>query len=103
MQIWEAATLGLLQGLTEFPPISSSAHLRIAGEVLPAARDPDAAFTAISTSAMIVSLSCVLCCFRPVVILTIPHRIRPVCADRAQTSVREAVYTEISHGGNANP
>ncbi len=47
MQIWEAATLGLLQGLTEFPPISSSAHLRIAGEVLPAARDPGAAFTAI--------------------------------------------------------
>jgi len=47
MQIWEAATLGLLQGLTEFPPISSSAHLRIAGEVLPASRDPGAAFTAI--------------------------------------------------------
>ncbi|KAA1054087.1 undecaprenyl-diphosphate phosphatase [Azospirillum argentinense] len=48
MQIWEAAVLGLLQGLTEFLPISSSAHLRIAGEFLPSGADPGAAFTAIT-------------------------------------------------------
>ena len=43
----EALFLGLLQGLTEFLPISSSAHLRLAGEFLPGARDPGATFTAI--------------------------------------------------------
>jgi undecaprenyl-diphosphatase len=47
MTYLEAAFLGLVQGLTEFLPISSSAHLRIAGYLLPAAQDPGAAFTAI--------------------------------------------------------
>lgn len=44
----EAAFLGLVQGLTEFLPISSSAHLRIVGEFLPGGADPGAAFTAIT-------------------------------------------------------
>ncbi|MGO4315158.1 undecaprenyl-diphosphate phosphatase [Agrobacterium tumefaciens] len=44
----EAGFLGLLQGLTEFLPVSSSAHLRIAGEFLPSGADPGAAFTAIT-------------------------------------------------------
>jgi undecaprenyl-diphosphatase len=44
----EALFLGILQGLTEFLPISSSAHLRIAGEFLPRAGDPGATFTAIT-------------------------------------------------------
>lgn len=48
MTIWDAIILGILQGLTEFLPISSSAHLRIAGEFLPAATDPGATFTAIT-------------------------------------------------------
>lgn len=48
MGIFEAIILGILQGLTEFLPISSSAHLRIAGEFLPAATDPGATFTAIT-------------------------------------------------------
>ncbi|MES5097534.1 undecaprenyl-diphosphate phosphatase [Agrobacterium sp. BA1120] len=43
----EAAILGFIQGLTEFLPISSSAHLRIAGEFLGTGEDPGAAFTAI--------------------------------------------------------
>ena len=42
-----AAILGLVQGLTEFLPISSSAHLRIVGAFMPGG-DPGAAFTAIS-------------------------------------------------------
>jgi undecaprenyl-diphosphatase len=45
---FEAALLGLVQGLTEFLPISSSAHLRILGQFLPNAEDPGAAFTAIT-------------------------------------------------------
>jgi undecaprenyl-diphosphatase len=48
MQLLEAIILGLVQGLTEFLPISSSAHLRILGEFLPGAEDPGAAFTAIT-------------------------------------------------------
>ncbi|MDO5671834.1 MAG: undecaprenyl-diphosphate phosphatase [Actinomycetaceae bacterium] len=42
----EAVVLGVLQGLTEFLPISSSAHLRVAGELM--SSDPGAAFTAIT-------------------------------------------------------
>ncbi|MXP27080.1 undecaprenyl-diphosphate phosphatase [Altererythrobacter indicus] len=44
----EAAILGLVQGITEFLPVSSSAHLRIVGEFLPSGQDPGAAFTAIT-------------------------------------------------------
>lgn len=44
----EAIILGLVQGLTEFLPISSSAHLRIVGQFLPSATDPGATFTAIT-------------------------------------------------------
>jgi undecaprenyl-diphosphatase len=43
----EAVVLGLVQGLTEFLPISSSAHLRVVGEVF-GWDDPGAAFTAIT-------------------------------------------------------
>jgi undecaprenyl-diphosphatase len=43
---FEAAVLGIVQGLTEFLPISSSAHLRIVGELF-GWDDPGAAFTAI--------------------------------------------------------
>jgi undecaprenyl-diphosphatase len=42
----QAAFLGVLQGLTEFLPISSSAHLRIVPDVL-GWRDPGASFTAV--------------------------------------------------------
>lgn len=46
--MFDALFLGLIQGLTEFLPISSSAHLRITGEFLPSASDPGATFTAIT-------------------------------------------------------
>lgn len=48
MDFLNAVILGFVQGLTEFLPISSSAHLRILGEFLPGAKDPGAAFTAIT-------------------------------------------------------
>jgi len=44
----DAAILGFAQGLTEFLPVSSSAHLRVLGEFLPSGSDPGAAFTAIT-------------------------------------------------------
>ena len=46
MGLGEAILLGLVQGLTEFLPVSSSAHLRIVGDLL--GSDPGAAFTAIT-------------------------------------------------------
>jgi undecaprenyl-diphosphatase len=46
--VFEALILGLVQGLTEFLPISSSAHIRIVGEFLDSAKDPGARFTAIT-------------------------------------------------------
>ena len=48
MNWFEAAFLGLIQGLTEFLPISSSAHLFVVGKFLPSGADPGAAFTAVS-------------------------------------------------------
>lgn len=47
MNVFEAVVLGLVQGLTEFLPVSSSAHLRIVGELI-GSGDPGAAFTAIT-------------------------------------------------------
>ncbi|MEY3736903.1 MAG: hypothetical protein RLZZ251_619 [Actinomycetota bacterium] len=44
----QAIFLGFIQGLTEFLPISSSAHLRIAGELFDTPVDPGATFTAIT-------------------------------------------------------
>ncbi|MCG8425677.1 MAG: undecaprenyl-diphosphatase UppP [Proteobacteria bacterium] len=46
MPLWFAAVLGLVQGLTEFLPISSTAHLRITPELL-GQPDPGAAFSAV--------------------------------------------------------
>ena len=47
MSVLDAIILGIVQGLTEFLPISSSAHLRIIGELLMPGKDPGSAFTAI--------------------------------------------------------
>lgn len=47
--IFEAIILGIVQGLTEFLPISSSAHLRIVGELFPSlGGDPGVTFTAVT-------------------------------------------------------
>ena len=46
--MFETILLGILQGLTEFLPISSSAHQRIAGVFFNNAADPGARFTAIT-------------------------------------------------------
>ena len=43
-----AIFLGVVQGLTEFLPISSNAHLAIIGRLMPSAEDPGATFVAIT-------------------------------------------------------
>jgi undecaprenyl-diphosphatase len=48
MDLLNALILGFVQGLTEFLPISSSAHLLIVGRFLGTGDDPGAAFTAIT-------------------------------------------------------
>ncbi|MEV2277669.1 undecaprenyl-diphosphate phosphatase [Nocardiopsis sp. NPDC049922] len=47
MSLFEAIVLGLVQGLTEFLPISSSGHLRVVSALF-GWPDPGAAFTAVS-------------------------------------------------------
>lgn len=47
MSFLDAIILGIVQALTEFLPISSSAHVRVVGEMLNPGQDPGAAFTAI--------------------------------------------------------
>jgi undecaprenyl-diphosphatase len=46
MPLWFAAVLGLIQGLTEFIPVSSTAHLRVVPALL-GQDDPGAPFTAV--------------------------------------------------------
>ena len=43
MNVWEAMLLGLIQGLTEFLPVSSSGHLVLTGEILKV-NDPSVSF-----------------------------------------------------------
>ena len=46
LELWFAAVLGVVQGLTEFLPISSTAHLRLVPTLL-GQQDPGAAFSAV--------------------------------------------------------
>src|SRR5260221_6102477 len=46
MSIWEAAILGIVQGLTEFLPISSTAHLLVVRQLL-GHEHPEDAFTVV--------------------------------------------------------
>ena len=48
MEWLQAIVLGIVQGLTEFLPISSSAHVSIVGQLFFDGRDPGAAFTAVT-------------------------------------------------------
>jgi undecaprenyl-diphosphatase len=55
MSLWQAIVYGVIQGLTEFLPISSAAHLRIVAAIL-GWSDPGTAFTAVIQLAIVVTL-----------------------------------------------
>ena len=55
MSWWLAAAMGVVQGVTEFLPISSSAHLRIL-PALVGQKDPGASFTAVIQNGTIFSV-----------------------------------------------
>ena len=77
----EAIFLGIVQGLTEFLPISSSAHIRILGEFLPSAQDPGATFTAIMQIGTEIA---VLLYFRTMIIGIIRSAMSFIFQDRSQ-------------------
>lgn len=53
MSLWEAALLGVVQGLTEFLPISSTAHLLVARQLLGHENPRDAFTTAIQLGTLV--------------------------------------------------
>lgn len=55
MNLFEAAILGLIQGITEFLPISSSGHLKIAQEILGTASHENFTFTIVVHGATVLS------------------------------------------------
>jgi undecaprenyl-diphosphatase len=69
MQLWFAALLGLVQGLTEFLPISSTAHLRVVPALI-GEPDPGAAYTAVI---QLGSLLAVIAYFARDVFVTLPR------------------------------
>ncbi len=56
MPIWEAVLLGIIQGLTEFLPISSTAHLLVARQLLGHENPKDAFTTAIQLGTLVAVL-----------------------------------------------
>ncbi|MCB0504380.1 MAG: undecaprenyl-diphosphate phosphatase [Cyclobacteriaceae bacterium] len=55
MNVWEALILGIIQGLTEFLPVSSSGHLQIGAAVLGAETSENLLFTVIVHGATVLS------------------------------------------------
>ena len=72
MHLWEAALLGVVQGLTEFLPISSTAHLLAARQAL-GHDNPEDAFT---TVIQLGTLVAVLWYFRADILALTPGRRR---------------------------
>ena len=53
MSLWEAVALGVIQGLTEFLPISSTAHLLVARRLMGHGHPEDAFTTAIQLGTLV--------------------------------------------------
>lgn len=60
MSIWEAIVLGIVQGLTEFLPVSSSGHLELAKSILGVEAADDITFTIVVHGATVLSTIVVL-------------------------------------------
>jgi undecaprenyl-diphosphatase len=88
LALWFAALLGLVQGLTEFLPISSTAHLWIVPALL-GQPDPGAAFTAVI---QLGTLFAVLAYFARDLFVTIP---RAFLHDRASVEGRMPYYIVV--------
>lgn len=85
MALWFAAVLGVLQGLTEFLPISSTAHLRIAPELF-GQPDPGAAYSAVI---QLGTLLAVIVYFARDLFITMPTAI---LRDRSSPDARLPLY-----------
>lgn len=93
MQLFEGIVMGLTQGLTEFLPVSSSAHLRVVPEAL-GWDDPGASFTAII---QLGTVAAVLLAFRADLLSVTAAGIRGLRspADRQQPEWRMAVAMSL--------
>ncbi len=88
MELWFAAVLGVVQGLTEFLPISSTAHLRIVPELL-GQPDPGAAYSAVI---QLGTLLAVVVYFARDLFVTMPTAI---LRDRKSAEARLPVYLMV--------
>lgn len=88
MSLWFAALLGIVQGLTEFLPISSTAHLRIVPALL-GQGDPGAAFTAVIQLGTLIA---VVGYFARELFYEMP---RALLFDRSRPEARTAVHLVI--------
>ena len=82
MNFFQAIFLGLVQALTEYLPVSSSAHIRIIGDLM-LGSDPGAAFTAII---QIGTELAVILYFRHDIIRILEHGSAPCSAKKARIS-----------------
>ncbi len=94
MTLFEATILGIVQGLTEFLPISSTAHLRIV-PALAGWQDPGAAFTAI---AQLGTLVAVLIYFRKDISVIIQGVVRGVLQGKPLESTEAKMGWMIAAG-----
>ena len=60
MAWWEALFLGILQGLTEFLPVSSSGHLEIGHSLFGTASEENLLFAVVVHAATVLSTICIL-------------------------------------------
>jgi undecaprenyl-diphosphatase len=88
METWFAALLGLIQGLTEFIPVSSTAHLRIAPALLDQP-DPGAAFSAVI---QLGTLLAVVIYFARDLFIDMP---RAMFRDRSSQNARMPIYLAV--------